>query len=270
MPDIIGNTDKKAFTALQKICMVLGSLLFVFLIFYSIMNYLAPGKKLKEIEEKIITKSSGNSVPDKRFYSDSAFIRMSKEKAYLQARISMAETDSIYMTINIPDSTISLGISGVEVHSVKIPEMKISSILRSGNEYIISSLFSTPMNIVNDLSTIKKEPLMIKMAPKDTSEFKPDIIPDTTDYEPVNYILEMDSGIRIYIYQQTDTVTRDKNRLFYFDLNDRLKGSWSSIKSVMHLKVPEYHPFIRIKLPKADAKIIYRAIPRQGQIAVYL
>ena len=61
-------------------------------------------------------------------------------------------------------------------------------------------LLSSPMNIVSDLATIRKEPLMIKMAPKDTSEFKPDIIPDTSDYEPVNYILEMDNGIQdIYL-----------------------------------------------------------------------
>ncbi len=68
-------------------------------------------------------------------------------------------------------------------------------------------MLSSPMTIVNDIATIKKEPLMIKMAPKDTSEFKPDIIPDTSDYEPVNYILEMDNGIRIFVYQDTDTIT---------------------------------------------------------------
>lgn len=270
MPDTISNSDKKGFTSRQVVNLLIASIILVFLIFYTIMLYLAPGKKLKEIGNEILSRDSGSAVADSRFYSDSAFIRMSKEKAFLQARISMAETDSIYMTINIPDSTISLGISGVEVHSVKISEFKISSILSSGNEYVVSSLFSSPMNIVKDFSTIKKEPLMIKMAPKDTSEFKPDIIPDTTDYEPVNYILEMDSGIRIYIYQQADTITRERSRLFYFDLNDRIKATWSSIKSVMHFKVPEYHPFIKIKLPKADAKIIYRAIPREGQIAVYL
>jgi hypothetical protein len=35
-------------------------------------------------------------------------------------------------------------------------------------------------------------------------------------------------------------------------------------------KVPEYHPFIKIRLPQADAKIIYRAIPRNGQISVFI
>ena len=110
---------------------------------------------------------------------------------------------------------------------------------------------------------------MIKMAPKDTSEFKPDVIPDTSDYEPVNYIMEMDNGIRIYVYQATDTVTSDKNHLLFFDLNDRLKNTWGSLKSIVRFRVPEYHPFIKIRLPKADAKILYRAVPRRGQIAVF-
>ena len=108
------------------------------------------------------------------------------------------------------------------------------------------------------------------MAPKDTSEFKPDVIPDTSNYEPVNYILEMDNGIRIYVYQTTDTLKSNNRRRFYFDLRDRLSTAWQYAKSAAVFKVPEYHPFIKIRLPKADAKIIYRALPRKGQVAVYM
>lgn len=192
-----------------------------------------------------------------------------KEKSYLQARTSMAETDSVYMTLNLSDSTANLEISGVTVHSVRISSYRVSGILRRTDEYAISSMLSLPMNIVSDLATIKKEPLMIKMAPKDTSEFKPDIIPDTSDYEPVNYILKMDNGIRIYVYQTTDTLKSDRRQLFFFDLRDRSGTTWSYLKNIARFRVPEYHPFIKIRLPKADAKILYRAVPRRGQIAVY-
>jgi hypothetical protein len=252
------------------ILMIFASLLVVFLIYYAIMQMSAPARKLAEFKEKYEVQRTEGNTSDDRLYSDSAYLSLLKEKAFLLSRISMAETDSIYMTLNIPDSTANLEISGVNVHSAKIKEIKVSKILSSGNSYIISSVLSSPLNIVRDFATIKKEPLMIKMAPKDTSEFKPDIIPDTTDFEPVNYILEMDNGIRIFVYQDRDTITMERNRLFYFDLNDRLKSTWSSLKSVTLFKVPEYHPFIKIKLPKADAKILYRAIPRHGQIAVYM
>jgi len=265
------NIEKKQLSGKMITMIIIGIFVLAFLVFYSILSAMAPARKLAEIKAGIIgLQQSSESNKDDRYYSDSAFIKLTKEKAFLQARTSMAETDSVYMTLNIPDSTAKLGISGVEVHSAKISGMKISKILRSGNEYLISELFSSPMNIESDLATIKKEPLMIKMAPKDTSEFKPDIIPDTTDYEPVSYILEMDNGVRIFICQDADTITSDKNQLFFFDLSDRLKNTWSSLKSIARFKVPEYHPFIKIRLPKADAKILYRAIPRQGQIAVYI
>jgi hypothetical protein len=264
------NIEKKRLTGDQIVLIIIGAFLIVFLAYFSIMSVLAPGKKLDKIQTKFgLQPTSGNMI-DEKFYSDSAYVGMLKEKTFLQARISMAETDSIYMTLNLADSTANLEISGVEVHSAKISEIKISGILRSGNKYAISAMLSSPMNIVSDFASIKKEPLMIKMAPKDTSEFKPDIIPDTSDYEPVNYILEMDNGIRIFVYQEIDTIASDKKHLFFFDLNDRLKNTWSSLKSCASFKVPEYHPFIKIRLPKADAKILYRAVPRHGQIAVYM
>ena len=264
------NLERKRLAVKKIVLIIIGAFLLIFLFYFSIMSVLAPGKKLNEIRAKFGLQQTPEKTIDERFFSDSAYMGMLKEKAFLQARISMAETDSVYMTLNLADSTANLEISGVAVHSAKINEIRISRILRSENEYAVSAMLSTPMNIIGDFATIKKEPLMIKMAPKDTSEFKPDIIPDTSDYEPVNYILEMDNGIRIFVYQDTDTITSDKNNLFIFDLNDRLKNTWSSLKSLARFKVPEYHPFIRIRLPKADAKILYRATPRHGQIAVYM
>jgi hypothetical protein len=264
------NFENKRLKGKQTAMIIIGSFLLVILGYFTIMSVRAPAKKLDEIRAKFGLQTTQENKIDERFYSDSAFTAMLKEKAFLQARISMAETDSVYMTLNLADSTANLEISGVAVHSAKISEIKISGILRSGNDYEISAMLSTPMNVISDFASIKKEPLMIKMAPKDTSEFKPDIIPDTTDYEPVNYILEMDNGIRLFVYQDTDTITSDKNNLFIFDLNNRLKNTWSSLKSIVRFRVPEYHPFIRIRLPKADAKILYRATPRHGQIAVYM
>jgi len=264
------NNEKKPLSGKIINLIISGAFLLVLLIYYSIMSALGPARKLDEIKTRFGLQQDSENRADEKFYTDSAYVSLLKNKAFLQSRISMAETDSIYITLNIADSTAKLEISGVAVHTAKLNDLKISKILRSGNDYLITAMLASPMTIVKDIATIKKEPLMIKMAPKDTSEFKPDIIPDTSDYESVNYILEMDNGIRIFVYQDTDTITTDKNRLFFFDLNNRLRSTWSTIKSIARFKVPEYHPFIKIRLPKADAKILYRAVPRHGQIAVYL
>jgi len=265
------NTEKKKLSAKNLILIIAGAFILLFLAYYSIMMSMGPAKKLKEIEAGYGVKHDSEEKTDERLFTDSAYVSMLKEKSFLQSKIAMAGTDSIYMTLNIPDSTVHLEIAGVSVHSVRINEMKISKILRTGNNYAVQTMLASPMTIVNHLATIKKEPLMIKMAPKDTSEFKPDVIPDTSDYEPVNYILDMDNGLRIYVYQEVaDSSGSDRNNLFFFDLNDRLKTTWQSLKSAAKFKVPEYHPFIKIRVPKADAKILYRAIPRKGQIAVYI
>jgi len=110
---------------------------------------------------------------------------------------------------------------------------------------------------------------MIKMAPKDTSEYKPDIMPDTSIAEPVNYILETNGGIRIYVFQEENAQINDKISRLSFDINDRIRDTWSALKRVAVFKVPEYHPFIKIRLPRTDAKIIFRALPKNGQIAVF-
>jgi hypothetical protein len=240
-----------------------------FLIYYLIMAMLSPGRKHEAFKNEYRIKTDVKSKTDERIFTDSAYLELIKVKSFLQSRITMAETDSIYLTINLTDSLVNLEISGVIVHKAKIKRLKISKMLRSSNEFIISSALSKPFTITKNYSSIPKEPLMIKMAPKDTSEYKPDIIPDTADFEPVNYIMEMDNGINILVYQEEKLNFGDGMNLFRFDLSNRMRNAWISIKSVLMFKVPDYHPFIKIRLPRTDAKIIFRAIPEHGQITVF-
>jgi hypothetical protein len=228
---------------------------------------MSPIRKLEEIKKEYGAKASEKNQVEEKILKDSDYLKLLKEKAFLQSRVVMAESDSIYLTLNLEDSTANIEICGVIVHAAKMKSVKISKILLKGNETL--SMMSTPFMISNAIATIKKVPLMIKMAPKDTSEYKPDIMPDTSIAEPVNYILEMNDGIRIYVYQEESVKFADRLNQFEFDLTDRIKDTWSALKSISVFKVPEYHPFIKIKLPRMDAKIIYRSIPRNSQIAVF-
>lgn len=243
-------------------------LLAAFLIYYIIMSVSAPSRKLEMLRQEFGFRQDDKNQTDPGISTDSAYLSLMKEKSYYQSRVSMAETDSIYLTMNLADSVISLEISGVAVHRTIPSEFKISHILRSADEYMLWSMLSKPLTVVKEVSSIQKEPLMIKMAPRDTSEYTPDIMPDTADYEPVNFILETNSGIKIYFYQSETLSKSDNRHVFFFDLNDRIKTTFSSLKSVMMFKIPDYHPFIRVKIPREDAKIIYRALPVNGQLTV--
>jgi hypothetical protein len=248
---------------------ILISVISAFVIYYSIMSMKSPTQKLEEIKNEFQTKATDKSDLNKRIQKDSAYLKLLREKAFLQSRIVLAETDSIYLSINLADSTANIGIYGIVVHKAKMSEIQISKILMKRDESAILSMFATPLTISRAFATIKKEPVMIQMAPKDTSEYIPDPMPDTTITEPVNYFLETDKGVRIYVYQKENAKIDDRISQFRFDLNYRLKDTWSALKRVSTFKVPDYHPFIKIKLPRTDAKIIYRALPRNGQIAIF-
>jgi hypothetical protein len=253
----------------RKYLIVLIIFISAFFIYYSIMTILSPVKKLESLTNEYSYKQNEKNKIDERIFSDSTYLKLLREKAFLQSRIAIAGTDSIYLTINLPDSLINLEISGISVHKTRILKQNISKILKAGNEYIISTMFSRPFTIANNYSSIEKEPLMIKMAPKDTSEYQPDIIPDTADYEPVNYIMEVDNGTRIYIYQEEKLNHGDGFHQMIFDFRMRYGNLIQSLGSVFTFKIPEYHPYIKIRIPRADAKIIYRALPEHAQIAVY-
>lgn len=253
----------------NKVYLVPAVLLTAFIIFYAVMLSMAPGKKMAQLSEEFGPRPPEKGDYDENIFHDSAYVSLLKEKSFLQARNKMAETDSIYLTLNLRDSIARLEISGVTVHAARICSYDISSILEKGERSVIYNLLSSPLEIQNFSASIKKEPVMVKIAPKDTSEYQPDIIPDTSVNEPVNYKLELNNGIRIYVYQEEQENSQDRQSYLSFDLRERAYDSWTALKSVVKLEVPEYHPFIKLRLYRDDGKIIFRAIPRKGQVAVY-
>jgi hypothetical protein len=244
------------------------ALFILVVLYYSIMALISPSVKISAINSEFGYKPAENTEIDERIFSDSTFVRLNRDKSYNQARITMAETDSICLALNLSDSTAILEINGVEVHRARLSNIRMSKVLTKADEYALSSMLSAPFTIREDFSTIKKEPLMIKIAPKDTSEYKPDILPDTSRIEAVNFMMEMENGFRLYVYQQNDEGGGGL-RKYFFDVNDRFKNIAAIFGKILVFKVPEYHPAIRIKMERADARIIYRALPRHGQIAIY-
>jgi hypothetical protein len=253
----------------KNVFITLTIFLLAFIIYYTIMTMLAPVKKLSSLNDEYGFKQDKKNKIDDTILTDSTYLILFREKSFFQARTAIAETDSIYLSMNLTDSIVNLEISGVAVSRSKLTRLSVSKMLKDRNGYVISSMLSKPFTIEKNYSSIPKEPLMIKMAPKDTSEYKPDIIPDTADYEPVNYIMEMDNGAVIIVYQEEKLNCGDGMHLFIFDLRYRMRNTWRSLKSVFTFKVPEYHPFIKVRLPRSAAKIIYRALPEHGQIALY-
>ena len=244
-------------------------IIILFLVYYTLMTMYAPLKKMEALKSEYAFINDDTDPVDERIFTDSAYLDLLHEKSFLQSRVAMAATDSVYLSINLSDSTINLEISGVTVHKAQMSRIRASNILRGGNNYIVLSMLSDPLIIKKNFSSIEKEPLMIKMAPRDTSEYVPDIIPDTADHETVNFIMEMENGIRLHVYQEDKLKLGDGLCRILFDIYHRFRYTAKTFLRVITFRLPDYQPYIKIRIPRSDAKIIYRALPEKGQIAVY-
>ena len=65
----------------------------------------------------------------------------------------------------------------------------------------------------------------------------------------------MNNGIRIYVYQEENAKFGDRMHQFMFDFKTGLIIHWNSLKSVLTFKVPEYHPYIKMRFPGLMQKL---------------
>ena len=74
-------------------------------------------------------------------------------------------------------------------------------------------------------------------------------------------------NIRFFFYQ-TEGGWKDHYTAFFFDLRQRWCEVRNTVGAMGKLELPPYTPTIRIGLRKADAKVLYRALPSRGQIVL--
>lgn len=192
-----------------------------------------------------------------------------KKQGLLRGMVKMAADDSIGLFLNLPDSTLRLMVKGVGVRDISIQEISKSSFFSKIDVEVLYELLSGPFQITGFKGTIAKEPLNIVQAPKDSSDVIPMIQPNTTHVEPVFFILNTDKRVRFYFYQ-TEGGWKDNWAAFVFDLKDRYERAKTEIPALSVFTLPEYIPTIRIGIRKKDAKVLYRAIPWQGQVVLTL
>lgn len=255
-----------------KITLYTTAILVVILaVAYTILKVIAFQKAINNIEQHIAKElKKRKKTVEWVSEPDSTLKNLLVDKAYYNALITASKTDSIFLAINIPDSTVSLMIKGVVAHKAKAEHIKVSPLFSAINPPLLIQGLSVPLTISKHTSTIPKVPLMIKIAPRDTSEYTPDVIPDTTDLDPVNFIIELKPNILLYFYESNPSQSSDGFNQFKFDLRERTWTVVQDVKRMLKLKTPVYKPYIRFRLGKKDAKVIYRAIPNQGQVVLRL
>lgn len=245
----------------------LFAFLILLLIYYVSMTAWSTIRWVEEVS--IQYKSQAGKDSDAGILDNSKYVQIQNQIAFTKARLKMAETDSIGLSLNLPDSTISLEISGVNVTNVKIERQRISRSIYAVDHATLALMLSQPLRISGMVATIEKEPIIEKIAPRDTTEAnQANDIPQAITHDPVFFELTLNNGLKLRVLQSEAENKSDRSSRFWFNLRRATSKTLNNLKSLIRFEVPEYSPEILIMIPGAEARAIYRAIPEKGLVSI--
>lgn len=235
----------------------LGAAIALFLIILVIVN-IEPIRKIEKFNDKYGAKA----------ISEPALINLMEKEAFLQSRLAMTETDSIGLTLNLLDSTMSLEIQGVVVHTSKLLVIKKSRFLDKTNAAAKINWLKTPFRTVSYKASIPKTPITIANAPRDTIEAEQisKQIQDTIP-EYISYSLLLDKDLRIEISQSNDSLPRWARPTPSF-FSRKWDGFKQTMGSLFGMADENYVPYIFVEIPFSEARSIYRAIPENALVTI--
>ncbi|HNY58888.1 MAG TPA: hypothetical protein PKG86_01080 [Bacteroidales bacterium] len=265
------NGDNKKNRIFKWILIAGFSIFFIFVLYYFIMISLAARKWVSDFNKNYKTALLQSDSSSLQFITDSTFRTLHQQIAFTKARLDLTKANPLGLSIDLSDSSAKLIIHGVTVHSSKIRQVKIARSLLAVEPYYLSLELSKPLKVKTEVSSIPKEPIQIITAPKDTIEAAQiSAIPDTTTTCSTFYKIIFENNLTLFVFQKPKT-----NKLFdlqwiSFLYKARAPQVKANIVSILKFKIPEYSPEILIGLPEWEAKTIYRALPKEGLVALRL
>ena len=235
---------------------------------YLIGLALSPMNKMTELN-KLVEEGVGSGGLEDSLYNLPELTPLVKERSYLISLLELSRSDSIQMSIDCSDSTVCLYIKGLKIHQSKFNIVKEDRFFARLTNTQINRVFSQPLLIRKQTATIVKEPVVERLAPKDTAEaaltaWKP----DTLMQNPAFLWLELDYGLDLILEQERNITFHDQmiRTTFYGSVwAERFKQSLSQF---LHFKKQDYHPTLKIAIPVDDLRSIYRALPNQSNVAM--
>lgn len=183
-------------------------------------------------------------------------------ESYLRNALKLSKIDSISLLIDLRDSLAILSLKGVSIFESKISRIQINNGLKKLPDFLRDSLYSGPLQAIEDISSIEKFPIVVKKPSKDTTKVnKTEAAPTIPKQNDVFVLLAFDNNMVIEIDQQ----------------ESKLAGSWlahmkhkwqhsgwflsKNIRSLFGSGQRGYIYQLKIEIPREDAGSIYRALP---------
>ncbi len=193
------------------------------------------------------------------------------DEAWLHARVEAAGNKQFTLEISLPDSLISISYGGTSLYRIKPEKITsdrwFSSLSPSGR----LALLSEPAVITRQWSTIEKEPIVIKHAPKDTAEAAaPETVPDTVMNKPVFLLFELDNAVLLSFRQAGTRVNGFHLKKGLLNSQIAMKRIQSTIQGIPAKNKRNYHPAITIDINARNAETLYRALPDSTLVVLKL
>jgi hypothetical protein len=234
---------------------------FLLVLITSLFFVYTPLRKLQQLNaigltDSLFMQSEG------RIYSQQSLKGLSRELAMKKALLELAGSDSIALSVHLSDSLVCLSIKGVDVHKSHISSYQNDGVLRLLDNATYMKIFSKPLKIVSQKASIAKEPVVIRKAPKTPEEAALlQFQPDTTEPGRIFIFLELEYGLRVELEPENAGF---KNRGFLYYIVEAIDKYRNLLAGVVN----EYHPVIRVRLTDEDLIAIYRALPKEANIAI--
>lgn len=204
----------------------------------------------------------------KELINNAKFFELKKHEAYLKSKLIVAKNDSISLSVNLPDSTISIEVQGVILHQSGLTSISNSLFFERASHMALFNYFQSPFKTKRSISNIEKEPVIYVQAPKDTAEAARNIfVADTTLAKRIYIRLELEKDLTVVL---TDNQRKWSSRYFYYIFSSRILRLNSALNDIFHFKVPYYTPVIKIELNRNDLISIYRALPHNAVVTIHM
>lgn len=229
------------------------------------ISMLSPVVTLKRINREYCSDTSNYEKSILPLMNQDIF-RLKMKEYFLRSKVMMAATDSIALAIDLEDSLVTLELRGIIIHQARIKKITYSKIFEKMNKDTRINYFSSPFIIETSYATIPKEPIIIKEAPKDTTEANsPAFLSDTIQKKSICMINYLDKYLDVEMRQYE----RPKGKGFKeYILQNKLRQTGHLFSDLFRYTVPEYRPWINIELSGKDIRVIYRSLPGKSMVSI--
>ena len=240
-------------------------LLLIFVAYLSIQLYYAPAHTVNRLA--LHTVSNQDFLVSSQ--SDETLDSLARVIAFKQACLELAKKDSIQLILDLSINNVILTIKGVPLLTTRLVSIDNDDLLKqlSLNQY--TGLFGQPLFIDTLLSTIIKEPIVEKQAPKTPEEAAANVyMPDTLIQQPAFLELILANGIHIRLDQSVNETDVDKRMKRSVERNRKISLFQSHIDHLVAFESIHYQPTISATLTVKDLRAVYRALPRHPYVVI--